>query len=70
MEEKPILRRLSAMTPAEQKEWVELTMERSRIGGNLFLMGILGAKTDAWCREHGLDNKGLIDKGLAIEKKD
>jgi hypothetical protein len=65
--ELPRLRSLSNMTEEEQKEWSAMAMERLRIGASLMGMSICNAKEDAWCKAHGLDNKGLIRQGLAIE---
>ena len=65
--ELPKLRTLSNMTKEEQKEWSAMVIERLKIGGTLIGMSICNANEDAWCEAHGLDNKGLIRQGLAIE---
>lgn len=67
---KPYLRSLSTMTDEE-------TAEFRRVGGvisydpvnNIYAISTFAPEAYDWLNEHGFDYRGLIEKGLAIEKK-
>ena len=54
---KPILRKMSSMTKEEEKEY------------SLFSLSRINVECLDWLNEKGFDYRGLIEKGLAEEKK-